>query len=154
MRLLTICVLLFVSFRGNADSCPVVPENLAKAISYHIASIRADEYCEARHLTGNARITIVIYTAEGACGGDVADEPGSCSVNWVRYMLGFYKGKILGPIAIGGKGSLTDNSIEVSENAVEIKGLVPGKNDPLCCPSVQASKFYSFSENGFKEILP
>ena len=154
MKRIAISFLFAASFSVVAEECPSIPKNLENAVIQHIQTIRASEYCEARSVQSNKTLSVVIYTAEGECGSNSKEEPGTCSVNWVRYMVGEYNGKIIGPVSIGGKGNLSDTQVKISGGVVEISGLTIGANDALCCPSVSASKKYRVAENGFQEILP
>jgi len=157
MKMIRISILLaalLISQNISAGECPPTPENIDKAINSHIRKIRASEYCPARSIKSENGTVIVVYTAEGECGEDKESTPGTCSNNWVRYMVGSISGRIIGPIKVGGKGDLSDSEIKIEGNIVEIAGLTIGPNDAMCCPSVPKTKKYEFSKNGFKEIQP
>ena len=94
--------------------------------------MRATEYCEARTVKSDGKLSVVIYTAEGACGSDSKEEPGTCSSTWFRFMVGERNGKIIGTEQIGGKFDFSDRKIRISGNVVEISGLTLGDKDAFC----------------------
>jgi len=156
MRIIaTIFALLLFSFHAAAEECPPTPEGVKRAIENHIKKLRADEYCKARTVKTEGNVTIAIYTAEGACEGfSKKAKAGTCSSNWVRYMVGSINGKVIGPIKVGGKGDLTDSGMNITDSTVELTGLTLGPSDPLCCPSVPKTKNFKFSQSGFSESKP
>ena len=148
-------VLLFAaSLPVAAEECPKVPKAIETAIAEHIEAMRATEYCEARTVRSDGKLSIVIYTAEGACGSDSNEKPGTCSSIWDRYLIGERNGKIIGPEPVGGKFDFSDRKLRISGNVVDISGLTPGANDAFCCPTVPASRKYKVSKDGFEEISP
>jgi hypothetical protein len=153
-RIFILIIGLLISQVVLAEECPPMVAHIEKAINNHIQKIRASEYCEARSIKSGDGITVVIYTAEGACGNNKKSPPGTCSNNWVRYMVGSIDGRIIGPVRVGGKGDLSDNEIKLKGNNIEIVGHTIGPKDALCCPSVPKTKKYEVSVNGLKEIRP
>jgi len=145
---------LLISQFVSAEECPPTAAHIEKAINGHIQKIRAIEYCEARSIRSEDEIIVALYTAEGECRNNKKSPPGTCSNNWSRYMIGSIKGRIIGPVKIGGKGDLSDNAIRLKGNNVEIDGLTIGPKDALCCPSIPKKKKFLISVNGFKEIKP
>ena len=154
MRVLLFLLLAATAFGVNAKGCSLVPASLKKTMLQHIARIRADEYCAARTFKADRELSVLIYTAEGACDDDKSQKPGTCSTNWVRYMVGEYKGRPVGPVAVGGKGGLQDKQVTLSNGVVKISGLTVGSFDPLCCPTVQAAKTFRVSGGRFVEVSP
>jgi len=147
--------LVLPSLGAIAGECAPVPENLEKAIHSYIAKLKAFEDCSARRIQTSDAITVVIYTAEGACADFPARaKPGTCSNNWTRYMMGFVNHRVLPPLEVGGKGGFTDTAIKIAHGIVEVSGLTLGPNDALCCPSVPETKRFDFSQGGFSEIRP
>lgn len=120
----------------------------------HIAHIRADEYCAARTFTSGDGLSILIYTAEGACNNDKNEKPGTCSTSWVRYMIGEYQGRSIGPMALGGEGSFQDTRVVIAEGIVKFVGFTYGKSDPLCCPTVPSAKIFRVSGGRFVQVNP
>ena len=89
MKLLAaIFPLLLLPLDALAGSCPAAPVQIENAIRQHITRLGATEYCDARRVKTENGITVAIYTAEGVCAGQNShDEPGTCSNNWVRYII-------------------------------------------------------------------
>ena len=154
MRVVMIALMVLLAFTANAEECPSIPSALQQAMTRHVTKIRAEEYCPGRVLKSNGELSVLIYTAEGACGDDTTQEPGTCSVTWVRYMVGLYKGKIVAPIIVGGKGDLCDKKVSISKGIVTVSGLEVGPSDAFCCPSVPAKKMFKVSEGHFVEVTP
>lgn len=145
--------LLLFPLGALAASCPVAPAPIEKAIHRHIDTLRATEYCDARRVKTEDGVTVAIYTAEGACAGvDPRGQPGTCSVNWVRYMVALAGRRVTPPVEVGGKGGLTDVGVEISDGIIEVKGLSVGPNDPLCCPTLPATKKFKLSPSGLTEV--
>jgi hypothetical protein len=157
MKFITMLLFFLLPFpltAGNGD-CPSTPDGIKKAIESHIRKIRADEYCNARTVKTEGSITIAVYTAEGSCEGfSKKAKAGTCSNDWVRYMIGSINDKIIGPLIVGGKGDLTDDKLIILENTIELSGLSIGPNDSMCCPSKPKTKIFKFSQGGFSEIKP
>ncbi len=87
-RLALVPILLLPSLGAIAGECPPLPGDPEKAVHGHIAELRAYEYCKARNIQTSGAITVVIYTAEGACVGYPARaKPKICSNNWARYRV-------------------------------------------------------------------
>jgi hypothetical protein len=146
---------LFAAGISNAaEECQTLPETLEASVNLHIQTMRAYEHCEARKLQSTQDVSVVIYTAEGACSNDSTQEPSACSNNWDRYMTGEIDGKVLKPIRVGGRAEFADSQIKITGAIVELSGFSVSPNDPLCCPSVLASKKYRATSNGFEEIPP
>jgi hypothetical protein len=105
MKLLTaIFPLLFLPLDALAGRCPAAPVQIENAIRQHITRLGATEYCDARRVKTENGITLAIYTAEGACAGQNShDEPGTCSNNWVRYMVALSGPRVTPPVEVGGK---------------------------------------------------
>lgn len=145
--------LLVLPLGALAGSCPVAPTEIEKAIRQHITTQRATEYCGARTVKAEGDITVAIYTAEGACAAlNPRAKPGTCSNNWVRYMVALSGQRVTPPVEVGGKGGLTDTSVKISEGTVEVSGLSLGPNDPMCCPSVPETKKFQVSPSGLSEV--
>jgi hypothetical protein len=154
MKRIAMVLLLAASLPVAAGECPRVPKAIEAAIAEHIEALRATEYCEARTVKSDGKLSVVIFTAEGACGGDSKEKPGTCSSTWDRFMVGERKGKIIGPDQIGGKFDFSDKKVRISGNVVEISGLTPGADDAFCCPTVPASRKYKISTDGFEQVSP
>lgn len=138
-----------------AGSCPAAPVEIEKAIRQHIVTLRAVEYCAARTVKNEGGITVAIYTAEGACASLSSQaKPGTCSNNWVRYMIALSSQPVTAPVEVGGKGGLNDTGVKISEGIIEVNGLSPGPNDPLCCPSVPETKRFKLSPSGLGQVRP
>ena len=120
----------------------------------HIARIRADEYCAARAFTSADGLLILVYTAEGACNKNKNEKPGACSNSWARYMIGEYQGRVIGPMAVGGKGAFQDTRVVITDGIVKIVGFTYGKSDPLCCPTVPSAKIFRVSGGRFVQVNP
>jgi hypothetical protein len=135
---------------GDANASAQV-EN---AIHRHITRLRAIEYREARRVTTVNGTTVAIYTAEGACEGfDLQATPGTCSNNWVRYMIAISGNRTTLPLEVGGKGDLSDTKTTISEGVIEISGLSFSPGDSLCCPSVPKTKKYQITPSGLSQIV-
>lgn len=154
MKRIAMGLLFAASLPVAAEECPRIPKAIEAAIADHIEALRATEFCEARNVKSDGKLSVVIFTAYGACGSDSKEEPGTCSSVWFRFMVGERNGKIIGPDEIGSKFDFSDRKIRISGNVVEISGLSPGPNDGFCCPSVPASRKYKVSKDGFEQILP
>lgn len=138
-----------------AGSCPPAPAEIEKAIRQHIATLRATEYCGARKVTAEGGITVAIYTAEGACAAlNPRAKPGTCSNNWVRYMVALSGQRVMLPVEVGGKGRLAVTGVKISQDIVEVNGLSRGPNDAMCCPSVPQTKMFKVSSSGLSEVRP
>ncbi|HKA77224.1 MAG TPA: hypothetical protein VKD19_08965 [Pseudolabrys sp.] len=138
-----------------AESCPAAPAAIEKAIRQHIATLRATEYCGARTVKAKGNITVAIYTVEGACAAlNPRAKPGTCSNNWVRYIVALSGQRVTPPVEVGGKGGLTDTGVKISEGVVEVSGLSLGPSDPMCCPSVPQTKMFKISSSGLSEVRP
>lgn len=152
LALTSLVVLLPVG--AHADGGPTTPVQVENAIRHHIASLRAVEYPEARRVTAVEGTTVAIYTAEGACAGfSLRAKPGTCSNNWVRYMVALSGGRTTRPLEVGGKGDLSDTSTTISEGVIEVTGLSFGPGDSMCCPSVQKTKEFRISPSGLSQIV-
>ncbi|MEF9387163.1 hypothetical protein V4890_16290 [Ralstonia solanacearum species complex bacterium KE056] len=156
MKLLTAMFpLLVLPLDALAGSCPATPAKIEKAIRQHIVTLRAAEYCDARTVKAEDGVTVAIYTAEGACATlDPRAKPGTCSNNWVRYMVALSGQRITPPIKVGGKGGLTATGIRISNGTVEVSGLSLGPQDSTCCPSVPETKKFRISPSGLSEVRP
>lgn len=138
-----------------AGSCPAAPVEIEKAIRQHLTTLRAAEYCGARTVKAEGGLIVAIYTAEGACAAlNPRAKPGTCSNNWVRYMVALSGQRVTPPVEIGGKGGLTDTGVKVSDGMVEVTGLSFGPNDSTCCPSVPETKRFKVSPSGLSEVRP
>ena len=150
-----IFLLLLIPSVALAGSCPAAPEQIKKAIRQHIVRLRATEYCDARKVKTEHGITVAIYTAEGACAAqNLRAEPGTCSNNWVRYMVVLSGQRITLPVAVGGKSGFSDMRVEISRGIIDVSGLSVGPNDSMCCPSVPTTKKFKISPSGLSEIRP
>jgi len=154
MRALIFFLLAAAAFGASAKDCSPVPAALKNAMLQHISSIRADEYCAARTFKADSELSVLIYTAEGACDKDRSQKRGTCSTNWVRYMVGEYKGKPIEPVVVGGKGGLEDRRVTLSKGVIKISGLTVGNSDPLCCPTVPAVETFKVSGGRFVVVPP
>ncbi|MEO6973241.1 MAG: hypothetical protein ABI135_07485 [Rhodoferax sp.] len=154
MRALLFFLLALAAFGANAKDCAAVPAPLKQAMIQHISSIRADEYCAARTFKTDGEISVLIYTAEGACYKDTSQKPGTCSTNWVRYMVGEYKDRPVEPVVVGGNGGLEDRQVTISHGVIKINGFTVGSSDPLCCPTVPAVKTFKVSGGRFVVVPP
>lgn len=152
VRALLASLLATVALTAKADNCPLVSPLLQKAMLQHIAHIRADEYCPARSVKSEGNLSVLIYTAEGACNGNRAQQPGTCSNDWVRYMVGENKGRLLAPVIVGGKGRFEDDTISLAKGLIKISGLAAGKSDASCCPGTSAVRTFRVSEGRFVEV--
>ncbi len=155
-RLIAMLSLLVLSLDVLAGGCPAAPAKIEKAIQQHMITLRATEYCEARTVKTEHGITVAIYTAEGACAGqDPQAQPGTCSNNWVRYMVVRANQKITPPVEVGGKGGMTDTGVRISSGTIEVKGRSLGPKDSMCCPSVPETKTFKISPSGrVHQVLP
>lgn len=154
MRALLFFLIALAASGVNTEDCPPVPSSLQKIMDGHISRIRAAEYCAARKFKSDSELSVLIYTAEGACTNDKSKKPGACSVNWVRYMVGEYKGTPVAPVVVGGKGGLEDKHITLSKGLVKIDGLTIGSSDALCCPTVPVVRAFKVSGGRFVEVSP
>lgn len=134
--------------------CAYVPKRLEVMMEEHIARIRAAEYCRYQEFKTHDGLLILIYTAEGACNNDKRDPPGSCSVSWVRYMIGIDKGVPIPPVAIGGKWVFSEERVTFADGAVKITGLPYTDADAGCCPSVPAVEMFRAINGRFVKVLP
>lgn len=139
---------------ANAASCPAAPASLKNIMVQHIVEIRANEYCEARVFKASEGLSILIYTAEGACGKEKIETPGTCSTNWVIYMVGEHQDVPIGPVVVGGKGFYEEKQVSIFNGVVKITGLTYGRSDPLCCPTIPAVKFFKVSDGRFVQVKP
>ena len=142
-----------IPFSALAGQCPATPGQIEKSIHHHIDSLRASEYCRARSVKVEHGVAVAIYTAEGACAGiDPNAGPGTCSNDWVRYMVVRSGGRLTQPIAIGGKGFFTGTSIEIRQDTIEVHGLSWGPNDAMCCPQTPQTKKFAFDHSRLHEV--
>lgn len=147
LALTSLVVLLPVG--AHADGGPTTPVQVENAIRHHIASLRAVEYPEARKVTAVEGTTVAIYTAEGACAGfSLRAKPGTCSNNWVRYMVALSGGRTTRPLEVGGKGDLSDTSTTISEGVIEVTGLSFGLETQCAAPQCQKRKSFGFLRQG------
>lgn len=145
--------LLVLPLGALAGSCPVAPAQIEKAIGQHVAALRATEYCDARTVKTENGVTVAIYTAEGACAElNARAKPGTCSNNWVRYMVALSGRRVTPPVEIGGKGGFMDVGVTISDREIEVRGLSLGPNDPICCPTLPVTKKFEVSPSGLSEI--
>jgi hypothetical protein len=156
MKLLAVIFpLLVLSCDALAGGCPAAPAQIEKVIRQHIVTLRATEYCEARRVKTENGITVAIYTAEGACTAiNPRAKPGTCSNNWVRYMVALSGQRITPPVKVGGKGGLSDTGVKISDGLIEVIGLTVGPADSMCCPSVPETKIFKISPSGLSEVRP
>jgi serine/threonine protein kinase len=136
---------------SNIDS--YVIEKLKSEIVNHSIRIRASLYCDGIQFKDGNTLNIATYTLEGACYDSVQEKPGTCSIVWDRYMIGFANEMILGPIKIGGKGDFLDDTVKFSGSNIEISGLIYGPDDAMCCPTVPHVKKFILSQKKFIESL-
>ena len=136
-----------------AADCPAAPAALVDSIQSHIHALEAAEDCDARRVKEENGLAVVIYTAEGACAQtDPGATPGSCSNNWVRYMVAMSGSRITSPVQVGGKGGLTDMSIRFRNGTIEVVGLSVGPSDAMCCPSVHETKRFRIVGSSLREL--
>jgi hypothetical protein len=156
MRLLIAIVLLLVlPVDAMAGSPTAASAQIEKAIHKHIIKLRATEYRDARTVQAEDGIVVAMYTVEGTCAGlNPRAKPGTCSNNWVRYMVALSGHRITPPVVIGGKGGLSDTGVKISDGIIEVSGLSAGPNDAVCCPSVPETKSFKFSRSGLSEVRP
>jgi hypothetical protein len=156
MKLLTaIFPLLLLPLDALAGSCPAAPAKIEKAIRLHIVALRATEYCDARRVKAENGVTVAIYTAEGACATlNSRVAPGTCSNNWVRYMVTLSGQRVTPPVEVGGKSGLADTGVNIVDGIVEVSGLSVGPHDATCCPSVPKTKKFKISTSGLSEVRP
>ncbi|QYD72954.1 hypothetical protein KZJ38_25070 [Paraburkholderia edwinii] len=131
MRLLVaIVVLLMIPLDAIAGTRTAAPAEIEKAIRQHVIKLQATEYRDARTVIAQNGIVVVIYTIEGACAGiNPRAKPGTCSNNWVRYMVALSNHRITPPAAIGGNGGLSDTGVKISDGIIEVSGISAGPND-------------------------
>ncbi len=140
---------------ASAGSCPAAPVEIEKAIRQHIVTLRAVEHCAARTVKDEGGITVAIYTAEGACANlSSKAKSGTCSNNWVRYMVALSGRQVTAPVEVGRKGGLSDTSVKVSGRVIDVNGLSLGPNDSMCCPSVPETKRFKLSPSGLSQVRP
>jgi len=145
---------LLLTANAVAEQCIEFPALIEKAVNAHISEIRAAEYCKARKLTSENDFYVAIYTAEGQCLNDLNFPSGSCGNQWYQYMIGLVGHKVIGPIAVGGKGGLSAKEILIQKNVIYVSGAAIGPNDPLCCPTVSTTKLFNYSQDGFTKVQP
>jgi hypothetical protein len=132
MKLLAaIFPLLLLPLDALAGNCPAAPAQIDKAIQQHITRLGATEYCDARRVKTENGITVTIFTAEGACAAqNPRDEPGTCSNNWVRYMVALLGQRVTPPVEVGGKSGFSDTAVRISNGIIQVNGLSVGPNEP------------------------
>ena len=156
MKLLVAIVLLLVlPLDAIAGIRTATPAQIEKAIHQHVAKLRATEYRDARTVKAESGIVVAIYTVEGACAGlSLRAKPGTCSNNWVRYMVALSGHRVTPPVVVGGNGGFSDAGVKISDGLIEISGRSAGPNDAVCCPSVPETKRFKISASGLSEVRP
>ena len=151
--LVDLVLLLVLPLDAIAGIRTAVPAQIEQAIHQHVIKLRATEYRDARTVKAENGIVVAIYTVEGACAGlNLRAKPGTCSNNWVRYMVALSDHRVTPPVAVGGNGGFSDTAVKVSDGIVEISGRSAGPNDAVCCSSVPEIKRFKISASGLSEI--
>ncbi len=152
MKYFLTVLLIFISVSVFAE-CPHVSEKIENLIKHHADSIKGSEYCKYRKVYNEQNIELVLYSIEGPCYKDKSPA-GSCGNHYFTTLIGIINGIEYPPVTVGGKGVFHTKSIDYLNDVIVVKGLAYKDLDPLCCPSVEESRYYQIKQSKILSIKP
>ncbi len=141
-----VCLIANAAF---AEDCPIISRELSDLIKSHAQEIKGVEYCKFRQVNSSNGIEIALYSIEGPCFKNQG-KAGSCGNMHFRYLAGIVNGKPLPPFEAGKRGGFSASNMEINGNIINLMGLKYADNDPMCCPSIEESKFVKITDSGFE----
>lgn len=161
-RILFVVALLSLAPSSFAEECDPLPEKAEKFIRSFTEEDRGAEYCRSRKVaradidSDGIEDLIVIFTSEGSCRNDKPSTPGTCGNHHETYLKVFL-GTDLKEVPIqlvGRRGERRVVGLDVKNGVIRVKTLDYGKNDPMCCPSVNAESRFVVKNGALEEVRP
>ncbi|WP_444922102.1 hypothetical protein ACJJID_07180 [Microbulbifer sp. CnH-101-G] len=111
--------------------------------------LRAEILCEGTFASKSGDVEVILYSMGGPCKGQGQQPSGICGNMVVQYLAAIVKSKKIQPYKING---LLVNAISLDKNVIYLQGKKLHKNDPRCCPSIDAKLTIKITQNGFSRL--
>ena len=145
-------IILFIFSQISYANCPPVSKEMESLIKEHASKVAGGEYCKYRKTYNKTDIELSLYTIEGPCYNNKGPA-GSCGNHYFISMVGIINQVNFPHIVVGGKGVFHPKSIKYINDIIEVEGLTYSKSDPMCCPSINETRYFKPNGNKFEKTL-